>query len=129
MKRGNSPAVRWLSLLVLLIVTFGGIRPAWSCPGQAAEPSCCCEPSERAPGGAQLVPVCCCETRPATEGASPTPTVAAPSPAQATLPAAIPVVTLLPPPPVEVESLRAVHRDVDELPPRTLLQLRTLFLC
>jgi hypothetical protein len=129
MKRGNSAPVRLLSLLMLAMVTFGGIRPAWTCSSQAVESNCCCKPSESVPVEAQLVPVCCCETKPATEGATRTPTVAAPSGERTTLPPAIPLVRELSPPPVHVVTLPSIHLDDDKVPPRTLLQLRTLFLC
>jgi hypothetical protein len=132
MKRGSSGGVRLLSLLILVIFTLGGIRPAWSCPSQAGEPSCCCEPAEPAPPPpeeAQLAPACCCEATPASEGTAPTPTVAVPSHSQDTLAPAIPLATLLPAPLVLVENLPPIDLGDDKVPPRTLLHLRTLLLC
>jgi hypothetical protein len=121
--------VRLLSLLILVVFTLGGVRPAWSCPSQVEKASCCCPQADAPPAGeTQLAPVCCCEAKPATPGTTSTPTVAAPSAERVVLGPAIPVATLLPPL-VIVERTLAIDVELDKVPPRTLLSLRTLLLC
>jgi hypothetical protein len=133
MKRGNPGAVRLLSLLILVVFTLGGLRPAWSCPSQAAEPSCCCEPEEQEspPEDVRLAPVCCCEAKPASESSTSAPRVAAPGSERVVRELAPPlaITIALPPPLVLVESLPPTDLGPERGPPRTLLHLGTLLLC